>query len=78
MTTSIHLWDDLTVAVDYYYQYDDGVRTYSNGDPGYPASEYCEIYKIYNPFTKEPVDLEDIDVEYLRRKIIAQENEDSL
>ena len=32
--------------VVYNYFYDPGVRTYSNGDPGYPPSEELDIAKI--------------------------------
>jgi hypothetical protein len=35
------------VDVDFNYHYDPGVWTYSNGDPGYPASEELNINSIY-------------------------------
>ena len=32
--------------VEFYYSIDPGVRTFSNGDPGYPPSYEMEVYRI--------------------------------
>lgn len=45
-TVNIYHFDrDLEVEVD--FEYDQGVHTYPNGDPGYSASDTTEILEVY-------------------------------
>lgn len=33
--------------IEYEYLHDPGVRTFRNGDPGYPPSTECNAYKVF-------------------------------
>jgi hypothetical protein len=47
---------EYTVDVQYLYSYDRGQHTFSNGDPGYSASESIDIISIVNADDKQPID----------------------
>ena len=47
------------IVVEFSYDYDDGVHTYSNGDPGYPPSEDLEILSVTDEFGNDMSELFD-------------------
>lgn len=70
-------YEGFQVEVKYWYEYDAGVWTYSNGDPGYPPDESLEIVSIIDTATGKDIydELEKTDISILEETILDHERD---